>query len=248
MQTQCPHCQTIFRVTAAHLNVAQGHVRCSHCRNIFNATTQLIKQLSDDTASESFQIDTDNKSEFQEDDIPELLQEDIYEAPRGRSWKSFFFWGIMVILLSATFAGQAMWFWQRDQILQHPQIRFWLDRFCYSFLCTLPPTRDLKSFYMQEHVAQIHPDMKDVIQFEATFLNQAFFSQPYPDLQLTFEDSNNNPFAQRRFKPSEYLPVPPQKNQQMRPQASVHIRLELIDMNTIIEEDKVMEGYRFEFF
>lgn len=246
MHTQCPYCQTIFRVTAAHLNIAQGHVRCSHCRNIFNATHHLLKQTPNSTfPEEHFRIEYDQNAEVQDYDIPELLQEDIYET-RGKSWGSFFFWGIMVIFLSAALGGQTIWFWQRDKVLQHPDIRPWLERFCYTFLCNLPITRDLNRFYMQEHVARIHPEKKEVIQFQATFINNATFSQPYPDLQLTFIDINGHPLAQHRFKPSEYLSdFNPKK--QMRPQASVHLKLELDGMGKVIEGDKIAEGYRFEF-
>jgi predicted Zn finger-like uncharacterized protein len=248
MQTQCPYCQTIYRVSAAHLNIAQGHVRCSHCRNIFNASNHLVKQLSKQTVSDQSHVNEDIVIESQDFEIPDLLKEDIYEPSHGRSWGSFFFWGIVFIVLTATLAGQAMWVWQRDKILQHEEVRPWLERFCYTFLCTLPPTRDLKSFRMQEHVAQVHPDIDDAIQFEATFINNATFPQPYPDLQLTFEDANSNSLAQRRFKPIEYLQQPPQKDQQMRPKGSVHIKLILIDMGKVIEEGKIAEGYHFEFF
>jgi len=245
MHTQCPHCQTVFRVTAAHLNIAQGHVRCSHCRNVFNATNYLLKQLPQQVASEQLNFN-DNPTDFDEDDIPELLREDIYELPQKRSWGSFLVWSIMVILLAAMLAGQAMWVWQRDSILQHSQIRPWLERFCYNFLCALPPTRDVNRFSIQEHIAQVHPEIEHVIQFEATFINNAHFFQPYPELQLTFEDFNGNPLAQRRFKPAEYLPQPTHKP--MPANASVHIKLDLSKMDKVIEDGNIVEGYSFEFF
>lgn len=37
MQTQCPHCDTRFRVTEDQVNTADGFVRCSVCKEIFNA-------------------------------------------------------------------------------------------------------------------------------------------------------------------------------------------------------------------
>lgn len=35
--TQCPHCQTRFRLTAEQLNVAAGRVRCGACLEVFHA-------------------------------------------------------------------------------------------------------------------------------------------------------------------------------------------------------------------
>lgn len=42
--TQCPHCQTSFRVTHHQLGVARGVVRCGHCLQVFNAAKQLLEQ------------------------------------------------------------------------------------------------------------------------------------------------------------------------------------------------------------
>jgi predicted Zn finger-like uncharacterized protein len=40
--TQCPHCQTSFRVTAAQLEAAGGRVRCGSCLGIFSAPDNRI--------------------------------------------------------------------------------------------------------------------------------------------------------------------------------------------------------------
>ncbi len=37
MQTQCPHCDTQFRITESQLNTAEGFVRCGVCKEVFNA-------------------------------------------------------------------------------------------------------------------------------------------------------------------------------------------------------------------
>ncbi|MFJ3482954.1 DUF3426 domain-containing protein [Pseudomonas sp. NPDC090202] len=42
--TQCPHCQTSFRVSHAQLSVARGMVRCGSCLQVFNAAKQLLEQ------------------------------------------------------------------------------------------------------------------------------------------------------------------------------------------------------------
>ena len=48
--TQCPHCQTSFRVSHAQLSVARGVVRCGACLQVFNAARQLLEQRSIDEA------------------------------------------------------------------------------------------------------------------------------------------------------------------------------------------------------
>lgn len=44
MQTECPHCHTLFRLTEAQLDIAGGQVRCGYCNAVFNAlrTNELI--------------------------------------------------------------------------------------------------------------------------------------------------------------------------------------------------------------
>ncbi|MDH0647602.1 zinc-ribbon domain-containing protein [Pseudomonas sp. GD03858] len=42
--TQCPHCQTSFRVTHHQLSLARGVVRCGNCLQVFNAAKQLLEQ------------------------------------------------------------------------------------------------------------------------------------------------------------------------------------------------------------
>ncbi len=42
LQTQCPKCQTRFRVTSEQLGVARGKVRCGNCMEVFNALEHQI--------------------------------------------------------------------------------------------------------------------------------------------------------------------------------------------------------------
>lgn len=51
--TQCPHCQTRFRVSHAQLSVARGVVRCGSCLQVFNAARQLLEQRAAKEAATS---------------------------------------------------------------------------------------------------------------------------------------------------------------------------------------------------
>ncbi len=41
MFTQCPHCQTLFRISSEQLKSAGGKVRCCQCNQVFNALDSL---------------------------------------------------------------------------------------------------------------------------------------------------------------------------------------------------------------
>lgn len=47
MLTQCPSCQTTFRVTSEILRVAHGQVRCGRCQTQFDALERLIEETDD---------------------------------------------------------------------------------------------------------------------------------------------------------------------------------------------------------
>jgi predicted Zn finger-like uncharacterized protein len=252
MQTQCPYCQTIFRITEAHLNLAQGHVRCGQCRNVFDAANSMVKPQANQeaTLAPGRQLDTTVAPaiDFSEVDFPEIFQEDIDALRYRTSWSSLLWWAVIALLMAALLVGQATWFWQRDLILQHPELRPWLERFCYTFLCTLPLTRAVESFQVQEGpVVQVHPERGDAIKVDAVFINNAIFVQPYPDVQLTFQDNSGLQIAQRRFKPSEYLHTS-EINKVMKPGATAHINLELKVEEEVIADGKVVVGYTLEFF
>ncbi|WP_407292060.1 DUF3426 domain-containing protein [Stutzerimonas zhaodongensis] len=62
--TQCPHCQTSFRVNRTQLAAAQGVVRCGACMELFNAARYL--QQADITGSTPESPDASNPAAFNE--------------------------------------------------------------------------------------------------------------------------------------------------------------------------------------
>lgn len=64
MQTQCPNCETRFRITESQVKIAEGFVRCGICQEVFNAyevTTQNESQyslLKEDSATNNLEQET----------------------------------------------------------------------------------------------------------------------------------------------------------------------------------------------
>lgn len=244
MHTQCPHCQTIFRINPVQLNAAEGFARCNQCHNIFNASKQLVKETAHAARKPAKVTDEDLDNLPDNDDVPDL--DEVFIPKRRRSLLSVLFWLLINIVLIGVLLGQYLWLTERDMILQHPQVRPLLDKICHHLLCEVPITRSLNQIHMDSQVARQHSEIKDIIQFDAKFSNRAIFSQPYPELLLTFEDVNGQPLAQRVFTPQEYLH---QKDidKVMQPGEVVHLQLEVVDIANIIENGKLMEGYKFDF-
>ena len=67
--TQCPKCQTSFRVTDAQLDIANGAVRCGSCLHIFNATEHWLGDISPAVKSEPAAAEPQAPLSFDETDL-----------------------------------------------------------------------------------------------------------------------------------------------------------------------------------
>lgn len=65
--TQCPHCQTSFRVSTAQMNAAHGLVRCGSCLGVFSASAHEIRiRTPDGYLVEELEPDDDPEQSFSE--------------------------------------------------------------------------------------------------------------------------------------------------------------------------------------
>ena len=82
MFTQCPDCQTTFRVSDKILQQADGRVRCGGCGNPFNALEHLSKK-DDDQADESTSDQNKNLLET----LDKLAGADVDLEDTGTEWR-----------------------------------------------------------------------------------------------------------------------------------------------------------------
>jgi len=64
--TQCPNCQTVFRVTSTILRAAHGQVRCGRCNNQFDAIENLLEGEDALVADNTDSITADQSSTHHE--------------------------------------------------------------------------------------------------------------------------------------------------------------------------------------
>lgn len=229
MNTQCPHCRTVFRVEPPQLEAASGRVRCGHCRRVFNARRRLQRELplagsqpAGDQAALAFGRPRAS--------VSGLLLSDLGEAgpaPARRSAWSLAGWATVNALLVVLLLGQLVYA-QRDAFAQDPSLRPLLLRMCEPIGCTLPPRRDLARIELVRRSVYSHPNAEDALIIDATFVNNAPFTQPHPVLTVSLGDVRGEPLIRRNFQPREYLPeLDP--NQRMAPGAPVRVTLEVRD-------------------
>ena len=82
MYTECPECQTYFKITPEQLKAAEGKVRCGNCNHVFNALTNLAEKVppvsapdakTDAPIDESSVVDVSEPTAVEIDDGPESV-------------------------------------------------------------------------------------------------------------------------------------------------------------------------------
>ncbi len=161
----------------------------------------------------------------EEEILHELVAEEEARLARKRR-RSTLFWSFCGLLLLAALVAQYFWFTQRDYVLQHAQIRPWLEKFCYYASCQLPVTRALDQLHVSNNFMGKHETYQGAVLLHFIFANQATFPQPYPGLEIRFEDEKNQVIGIRRLAPQEYLNAS-EVTTQLQPNQPVHVSLEL---------------------
>lgn len=234
MNTQCPHCRTVFRIGHAQLEAAGGRVRCSHCRRVFDARARLQDELpleagagSREARAAQAELDLGGTRSR---GVSGVLLSDLGAEPepaRGPSRGSLWLWAGVNVVLVALLCAQLV-FAQREAFAQDPALRPLLAQMCNVAGCTLEPRRAVGRIELVRRNVYAHPNVDDALIIDATFVNNARFAQPYPLLTISLGDIRGEALIRRNFAPREYLPgLDP--NARMAPGAPVHVSLEVQD-------------------
>ncbi len=233
MQTECPHCHTVFRVDVTQLDQADGQVRCGHCLAIFTADNPYNTSTYVDLADELDAPFNDTTTSAVADVIPPELRA---ESRQGK--KRFAFVGnlilVLAILLSILAGALQYAYYNRDQLVKLPELRPWLEKACDIAGCDLPDPRDLRQIVLSSKNIFSHPNVEGALMISATIVNQASFAQDYPIIELRFENIRGKTIAGRRFHAEEYLGIPRQQISRMQPDSPVTFNLEIRDPGNAI--------------
>jgi predicted Zn finger-like uncharacterized protein len=245
MLTRCPQCETVFRLRPEQLEPAGGLVRCGNCRNVFDAAAELIAEPDAPAASDASIPDTGMPTESEPGSLPAPeagtdAGEDVWQAPRTRSaslaplaWAAGTLVLLLVLLLQyAHFRPEAF--------NAYPELRPLLVRLCATTGCTVPPLRAPGRIRLQARDVRTDPGQPGRLLANAILVNEAGYSQPYPELELTLTTTEGAVKGMRVFTPAEYLPDVRDVKRLMPPDTPVHARLELADPGNVT-------GYTFRF-
>ena len=108
MYTQCPECNTIFRVQDEHLRPARGKVRCGQCMAVFNAAEHRIDQLPAEAATVAGERERPPTADEPPAVSPPSDEPLAEETPAPPDWQSADFSDVNIEALLKTPDGQEL--------------------------------------------------------------------------------------------------------------------------------------------
>lgn len=233
MQTGCPACTTVFRITPEQLKARQGQVRCGQCGTVFDALVSLVDAPSAATAlgitlgqhNTSATTATTPSSpphpapgtdETPPPQIPDDAGPQATEAPHETASTPLaplspprpmaWPWVCATLLSLLLLLGQAIIQFRVELSVIEPALKPALQALCEPLGCDVPLPR--KAELLGIETTDLHPDPqhKGILILAATLKNRAPFAQSYPDLELSLTDSEGQPLLRKIMPPAEYLP------------------------------------------
>ncbi len=184
--------------------------------------------------------DTNVRPQPAQEPIPAVLLEDFEQVNKRGARRHGSAWGIAIIVLALCLALQYVYFKRVQLVNQFPKSRPWLVDMCgvlsAAIPCDVPYARNLAELRMLSSEVSEHPDTRSALLIQATFVNTAKFTQPFPILEVKLSDLRGQTVALRRFRPAEYLRGNINTGQGMVPRAPVTALIEVtrpfVDVNS----------------
>ncbi|OUR89413.1 hypothetical protein A9Q81_21860 [Gammaproteobacteria bacterium 42_54_T18] len=132
------------------------------------------------------------------------------------------------IFAALALCGQYLYF-QYDNLARNETYRPMFKIFCEKAGCELPLTSDVSQIRGTNLVVRSHALERNALVIDAIVYNRAAFSQPFPVIELRFDDINGSAVASRRFLPSEYIHDNRIDLNNMPSDTPVHLTLEIVD-------------------
>lgn len=255
--TQCPQCNTRFKVSQEQLDAHQGLVRCGRCQAVFNA----VQYLHDDQPSPQLDLPiapeetrqtpaepVHEELDFSRTDTayikipgkkteaaePVTLAQQITfpdgpddAPPQPARKKSNWPWAIGCLLLLIILLAQAAYFFRVELAANLPGLKPELTAYCGLLQCTIPLPQKADLVSIESSDLEADPAQANAITLNAILRNRAPYAQTYPNLELTLTDTQDKALARRTFRPVEYLKPGEDEKQGLATNRELSVKLNL---------------------
>lgn len=231
--TVCPHCDTRFKISAAQLELPNGMVRCGHCQRVFDlrinfVSAQADRQLKLPILDEPIEPSPTDLVVLQPMTLAEQVaivqdEEETQHPIKYRAWP----WAIASCGLLLTLFIQAVYFFRVDLAARQPDLKPALVKACQILNCTVPLPQKAELLSIESSALDADPVHQDQIMLSALLRNRAAYALAFPDLELTLNDTRDQPIARRVFTPADYLPPVESRESGLLPNHEINLRLAL---------------------
>ncbi len=244
--TQCPKCQTRFRVTGEQLDTAAGRVRCGACLAVFQGRAALAEDALAEALPAQAEAVSAPPVETALDSLPEPVAEPLVDAsseddaavpamapmppvvatnarkprPVGALLAGHL---VAWALLAAGVLALQFDTWSRD-----PVMRDVYERIGDLVDAELPAFADLESIRFTVTSVAPRQGPPELLELEANLVSTAAMRQSLPMLLVRFLEEDGDTLAEQRVQPADYLPNP-RGSRTMRPGVPIGISLRLTD-------------------
>lgn len=255
---RCGHCQAVFNA-AAHLRdyepnpqldllaALEAQPAPSSAGPAEQAAEQQEEQVSigeetipiaalaepqpaDETATITPEQETKPATPEQQSATTEGMLEHHLAIPKKkkRRWP----WAIGCLLLVMLMSAQAVYFFRIELAARLPGLKPALTSYCMLLKCSIPLPSKIDLISIESSDLEADPANAAFITLHAILRNNAPYAQTYPDLELTFTDTQDKVVARRTFKPGDYLKPGDDEKQGMasRRESSIRLRLDTADL------------------
>lgn len=201
-----------------------------------NSASSTMPAPQNRTAQDSISDDeldflNDSDLTMQDVELPDLdtgVDVSASAASHQVSWQGDVLWGTLSAVFTLVLLGQYFVF-NMDTLARDESWRGLYAVTCGAIGCQLPGSSDISRLQGANLVIRSHPSAGQALIVDAVVYNRAPFAQPFPQLELGFNDTNGQPVAGRVFTPAEYLKGELAGTTMMPPDTPIHLTLELVD-------------------
>ena len=194
--------------------VANNTVDEKPINEVLNVVLDSVPNLTNLASEES------TNSPFIGDYLPEVTEhieigayetpiviEDLKAEHKFNKQKFKFNYGLLALsLILITLAAlQSIYFSRTKIAANYPQFKPYMVQACSYLQCNIDLPKNLDLFTIDDSDMQESEQYQNVINFSSLLINNAPYTQAYPNIELTLTSTDDQPVLRRVIKPIEYL-------------------------------------------